>query len=213
MLGAEEVLIRDGFAWETVFGDDLARLEGFAALVLAGQSHLSDDECRAICDFARRGGGLVLSGDNGQYDEHGRRRSQNPLEDLAGPQVVRLEPSLVRAAGESGYADRIPLPKGRQQVAAAVQKALGNRLSVRLSGTDTVALAAYELADKRLSVHLVNYAAPEPPKGLKLSLGQPWKNAGRVRLLTAESPEQTLAVAGATVEIPPFPVYAVVVVG
>jgi hypothetical protein len=120
---------------------------------------------------------------------------------------------LVRTAGESSYGDRIPLPQGHQQVAAAVQKALGNRLSVRLSGTDTVALAAYELADNRLAVHLVNYAAPEAPKGLKLSLGARWNNAGRVRLLTAESPEQALSVAGAAVEIPPFPVYAVVVVG
>lgn len=213
VLGAEEVLIRGGFAWETVFGDNLGRLQGFAVLVLAGQSHLSDEECRMICAFAQRGGGLVLAGDNGQYDEHGRRRSQNPLEDLAGPQVVRLEPSLVRTAGESGYGDRIPLPKGHQQVAAAVQKALGNRLSAQLLGSDTVALAAYEVADSRLAVHLVNYAAPVPPKGLKLSLGERWKDAGRVRLLTAESPEQTLSVAGATVEIPPFPVYAVMVVG
>jgi len=212
VLGAEEVLIRGGFAWETVFGDNLGRLEGFAALVLAGQSHLSDDECRAICDFARRGGGLVLAGDNGLYDEHGRRRSQNPLEDLGGPQVARLEPSLVRTAGESGYVERIPLPKGHQQVAAAVQKAQGNRLSVRLLGSDTVALAAYELGDSRLAVHLVNYAAPMPAKGLNLSLGQRWKNAAQVRLLTAESPEQTLSVTGATVEIPPFPVYAVVMV-
>lgn len=213
VLGAEEVLIRSAFAWETVFGDDLGRLEGFAALVLSGQSHLSDDECRAICAFAQRGGGLVLTGDNGLYDEHGRRRTQNPLEDISGPQVVRLEPSLVRAAGESGYAERVPLPKGHQQVAAAVQKAIGNRLSVRLLGADTVALAAYELGHRQLAVHLVNYAAPEPAKGLRLSLGQQWKNASRVRLLTAESPEQMLSVTEATVEIPPLPVYAVVVVG
>jgi len=213
VLGAEEVLIRHGFAWETVFGDSLGPLGGFGALVLAGQSHLSDDECRAIGDFARHGRGLVLAGDNGQYDEHGRRRSQNPLEELAGPQVVRLEPSLVRTAGESSYGDRIPLAKSHEQVAAAVQEALGNRLSVRLSGIGAVALAAYELADNRLAVHLVNYAAPEAPKGLRLSLGPRWKNPSRVRLLTAESPEQTLSVAGGAVEIPPFPVYAVVLVG
>jgi hypothetical protein len=84
---------------------------------------------------------------------------------------------------------------------------------VRLLGTETVALAAYELADNQLAVHLVNYAAPEPAKGLRLSLGERWKSASRVRLLTAESPEQTLSAAGAGVEIPPLPVYAVVVVG
>jgi len=213
VLGAEESLIRHGFAWETVFGDNLGPLAGCGALLLAGQSHLSDDECRAICDFARRGGGLVLAGDNGQYDEHGRSRSRNPLQDLAGPQVVRLEASLVRAAGESSYAERLTLPKGHQQVAAAVQKALGNRGSVRLLGSDTVALAAYELGDNRLAVHLVNYAAPQAPKGLKLALGPRWKDAAQVRLRTAETPEQTLAVAENAVEIPPFPVYAVAVVG
>lgn len=213
VLGAEEVLIRSGFAWETVFGDNLGRLEGFAALVLAGQSHLGEEECREICDFVRRGGGLILAGDNGLYDEHGRRRSVNPLEQLAGPQVVRLEPSLIRSSGESGYADRIPLPKGQKQVAAAVEKAHGGRLSVRLLGADTIALAAYESTDNRLAVHMVNYAAPVPAKGLRLALGERWRGAGRVRLLTAESPERTLSVAGSVVEIPPFPVYAVAVVG
>ena len=213
VLGAEEVLIRDGFAWETVFGDDLDRFSGFAALVLAGQSHLSNAECLAICAFAQRGGGLVLVGDNGEYDEHGRKRRQNPLADLAGPQVVRLESNLFPSASTVGRTERVPLSKSHQRIAAAVQKALANRPSVRLSGADTVALAAYELADGRLAVHLVNYAAPSPPKGLKLSLGPQWKNASRVRLLTVESPEQTLSVDAAAVAIPSFPVYAVLVVG
>jgi len=60
---------------------------------------------------------------------------------------------------------------------------------------------------------LVNYAAPQAPKGLKLALGPRWKDAAQVRLRTAETPEQTLAVAENAVEIPPFPVYAVAVVG
>jgi hypothetical protein len=213
VLGAEEVLIRDGFAWETVFGDRMDRLNGFAALVLAGQSHLSDKECSTICDFARRGGGLVLAGDNGTCNEHGRARRQNPLADLAGPQVVRLESTLFPTASGSGRTERVPLSKDHKRIAAAVQKALGSRLSVRLSGADTVALAAYQLADGRLAAHLVNYAAPALPKGLKLSLGGQWKNASRVRLLTAESPEQTLPVNAATVEIPAFSVYAIVIVG
>ena len=213
VLGAEEVLIRSGFAWETVFGDALDRLQGFAALVLAGQSHLRDEECRAICDFARRGGGLVLAGDNAQYDEHGGRRAANPLDQLAGPQIVRLEPRLVRAAGESGYTDQIPLPRGHQQVADALRKAIGDRLSVRLSGSDTVATAAYELADGRLAAHLVNYAAPKPPEGLKLWLGRRWRDASQARMMTAESLEQVLPVAAGTVEVPPFSVYAVLVIG
>lgn len=213
VLGAEEVLIRHGFAWETIFGEGLTRLNGFSALVLAGQSHLSDKECRAVCDFAQRGGGLILIGDNGAYDEHGRMRRQNPLKDLAGPQIVRLEPGLFPTMKGSGRAETVPLSKHHKQIAAAVQKVLGDRLSARVSGADTVALAAYELADGRLAVHLVNYAASSPARELKLSLGPRWKNASRVQLLTAEASAHTLPIAAATIEIPPFPVYAIVVVG
>jgi len=208
MMGAQEVLIRGGFAWEKVFGDDLGRLEGFAALVLAGQSHLSDDECRTICAFVERGGGLVLVGDNGTCNEHGRRRSRNPLDELAGPRVVRLESSLARVSGEAAW---VPLPKGHKQVAAAIAQALGDRLSVRAGGCDTVALAAYELPGGRLAVHLVNYAAPEPPKGLHLAMGPRWSKARTVRLLTPESGEQSLRLTDNSIAIPPFPVYAVVV--
>ena len=135
------------------------------------------------------------------------------LDELAGPGVVRLEPGLVRTSGESAYGDRVPLAKGHEQFAAALEKALGGRASARLLGTDTVALAAYELDGDRLAVHLVNYAAPTPANGLRLSLGPRWEKAGQVRLLTPESPEKSLSIAGAEVQIPPFPVYAVVVVG
>jgi hypothetical protein len=71
-----------------------------------------------------------------------------------------------------------------------------------------VALAAYDLADGRLAVHLVNYAAPSPAKQFQLSLGLRRKNATRVRLLSAASPQQTLAFASATGDIPAFHLYA-----
>ncbi|MEN6558246.1 MAG: beta-galactosidase [Thermoguttaceae bacterium] len=208
--GVQEVLIRDGFPWETVFGDNMDRLKGFRSLVVAGQSYLSDSECRKIHEFVQNGGGLLLIGDNGHYDEQGRPRDKDPLADVKGDRVVRLPANLITApAMEQAYASWVALSKSHAEIATAVQKTLGDQFSARVTGSDKVALSAYELPDGRLVVHLVNYAAPSPQEGLKLSVGPKWQKAASVKLLSPES--SSALTGGATVELPPLPVYAVVV--
>jgi hypothetical protein len=212
LLGTEETLIRGGFAWEVVFGDDLSRLDAFATLIVAGQAWLSDRECAALQAAAKRGAGLVLIGENATCDEHGRQRLRNPLDDLSGPGVVRVEDRLAWSPIDAGYTVRVPLSKGWKQLADAVQRAGRDRFSVRLHDGDTVALSAYETGQGQLAVHLVNYAAPLPRQGLWLALGPRWKTASRATLLAADEPQQTLPIAHGTLEIPPLPLYALVIV-
>lgn len=213
VMGAEETLIRGGFPWEIVFDDDLQRLQGFSTLVLAGQTNLDQATCDAVRRFAAAGGGVVFAGPAGTCDEHGRSRARGALDDLGGPRVVRLEPRVSRSAVEAGYSGRVPLPKRWKELAAAVRQAAGQRFAVRLEGTTTVALSAYELPDRRLAVHLVNYAAPEPSKPLRLVLGPAWKSTRSVELLTAEGPAAKLTAAEAAIRVPPFAVYALLILG
>ncbi|MBM3859442.1 MAG: hypothetical protein FJ395_07310 [Verrucomicrobia bacterium] len=202
--GAEEILIRGGFAWEVLFDEQLDRLTGFSVLVLAGQSHLSNRQVQAIRKFATQGGSLVLAGNNGRYDETGRERPAPVFDDL---RAERVEPETVRASASGTYAQRVVLPKEWRKFAAALERAAGNRFSARLSGADTVTLNAYECGKNKLAVHLVNYATSETPAELSLELGRRWKKA---RFLTPDAPERVLTVQS-RIEIPPFKIYAIVV--
>ncbi|NUQ63921.1 MAG: beta-galactosidase [Pirellulales bacterium] len=215
LLGAEEVLIRGGFAWETVFGDDLGRWKEHAVLLIAGQSHLSDRECEAVRGFVDEGGILVLGGENGQMDENGRLRGSGGLAGLAGQRVVRMEDEAVRSAATAGHEVRVPLPKNWQKLAAAIETAAGDRLSVRLRGSDVVAVSAYHRKGDGLVVHLVNYATPKTQQGVRLELGPRWKNANTARWLPLGGAEQELRIADQAgrrvVELPAIETYAIVV--
>jgi len=211
--GAEEILIRGGFSWEVVFGDNLARLAEFSVLVVAGQSHLSDAEANAIRAFANRGGVLVLVGDNGRFDENGRERPRAAFDGLGGEHVVRIEAAAVRATVKTNEG-RVSLPPDWKQVAETIARAAGARLSARLRGVDTVTLSACELGCNRLVLHLVNYAS-ESTKPLEVELGGHWKTCRTARWLTPEGPERKLVVRQGprpTLEVPPLKIYGVVVV-
>lgn len=214
--GAEEVLIRGGFSWEVVFGEDLGRLAEFTLLVVAGQSHLSNQECEAIGRFVRNGGRVVLVGENGRYDENGRQRLPAGLEGLSGDRVVRVDASLARSNVVTARDVRVPLPKNWQKLASTIDQTAGDRLSVRLHGSDTVALSAYQRPDGGLIVHLVNYATPQTCRSLRLELGTRWKATRAVRFLTLDGPEQALLIAPAgarsTLKLPPLTTYAIVLV-
>ena len=211
---AEEVLIRGGFAWETVFGEDMHRLDGFAALVLAGQSHLSDAEIEAIRAFVSRGGALILVGDNGRCDENGSARAGAVFNKLSGDRVVRVKAGAIHSKVSATYHMSVSLPEGWKELTDAIERAAGDRLSVRLRGADTVTLSAYELDGNRLAVHLVNYATDETPKGLSLELGGLWKACRTVRMLVPDGPERKLAIQRDPrlgVDVPPFAVYGIVI--
>jgi hypothetical protein len=214
LLGDEETLIRGGFPWEVVFGDDMTRLDGFAVLVLPCHSLLSDDECATIRKFVEQGGSLVLIGENGVRDQNGRIRNADPWAGLPDERVVRAEAAWAQGGVDRNSTRRVRLPKEWKRMAAAIRQAAGQRFSVRLLGSDTVTLAAYELDGNRLAIHVVNYA-DSPVTGLQLALGPKWSGGKQMRCWRPEAEEQALSsVVGkaSMVALPPIDVYAVVVV-
>jgi hypothetical protein len=213
---AEEILIRGGFAWEVLFADNLQRLDQVAVVVVAGQIYLSDSTCDALKTFVGRGGGVVLLGENGRYDDEGRLPASDRLAALQGDHVVRLDFNVSRGDGGRTHAIRIPLPKDWKRVADAVERSAAKRPAVRLRGSTEVALSAYEADGDRLAVHLVNYAAPRATGPLEVHLTEPWANRRTARLLTPDAAAQSLVVrrdgSCATVIIPRVDVYGIVVV-
>lgn len=210
VLAAEEVLIRGGFAWETVFGEDMGRLESFTALVLAGQSHMSDEECVAVRAFAKDGGVVILVGENGVRDENGRPRT-DPVMDGVTETVVRIDPTAI-CGKTPATQSHIVLPEGWVQAADMIDRALGDKLSVRVLGSSTVAVSAQE-NDRRLIVHLVNYGASPTPGDLSLRMGRRWHTAARILMRTADGVTKDLRAENARTIIPPFAIHAVLVIG
>lgn len=212
LMGTEEVLIRKGFAWEVLFDETLSKASAFGSLVLAQQTHLSDAACETIGRLAGGGTGLVLIGENGRYDESGRQRGRDPFQQLSGPRVVRVDAKLARAKVDAGYTIEVTLPPGATKLAAAVETALKPRGTVRLLDADTMALAAWELPDKSLALHLVNYAAPEAVQGAKLRFDRAWRDAKTAELLVPGKSPAKIAVSGGSIALPPIELYGVVIV-
>ena len=218
VLAVEEALIQAGFSWETLFGDDLTRLDEFSVLVLAGQSHLSDSECDAILRFAAKGGGVVMVGRNGVHDEWGRTRRQGALDHLAGDRIVRLDSEIPEVVHAPDHSLRVSLPSAwKDAVTAAVQKAAGGQVRVRLVGKGWVTVSAYTTVSGELAAHLVNYATPEPARRLRLDLRLPAGSPVQARVLTPDGPALVLDVrpsgGHASIPLPEFSTYAVVYVG
>ncbi|HPA19484.1 MAG TPA: beta-galactosidase [Verrucomicrobiae bacterium] len=212
---AEEMLIRGGFSWEVAFDDNL-RLDGFSVLILAGQSHLSDETCGALRAFAKQGGAIVMLGENGRRDDDGRTPATDRLGDIPASNLIRLDVGPARGSAEKRHAVCVRLPDNWKQIVQAIKGAAKGRLSVHLRDASEVAMNTRETNDGRLIVHLVNYAAPQPTRPLQVQLGTAWGKADSVRLRTPGSPERTLALrregAQVVIDVPPLDVYGILIV-
>jgi hypothetical protein len=126
------------------------------------------------------------------------------------------DPGTIHPASNKRYGVCVTLPSKWPQVAEAISKAAGGRLSARVRGSSKVALSAYEGEDGRLLVHLVNYAAPQATPPLTVELGKAWRKARAVRLLDVDAGEKTLPIrtteTGAVVEVRSLGVHGILVV-
>jgi len=83
--GIGQALIRARIPYLPVHADHVERdSEQFAVLVLPNVGALSDEQCRSIRRFVKRGGSLVATGESTLYDEWGDRRADFALADLFG---------------------------------------------------------------------------------------------------------------------------------
>jgi hypothetical protein len=232
---AEQALIEARVPFAIIFDEHLADLSRFRALVLPDAECLSDAQLASIRAFVERGGGLVALGDSGAYDQWRRQRPQPGLSAL----LRCPSRSAQRATFGQGRAAYLPklefdgeLPEPgsfgairdkfwkRPANATALVDALRwtsrDRLALDLAPPGALVANLMEQPGRRL-LHLVNYgpAKPTPAAQARLEIPEQQTVSG-VNWLSPDGSTRPLpfqAAAGSVrFQVPPIPVYAMVVV-
>lgn len=203
-------------------------LNRFRALVLADLELISDDLLNAVRDYAQNGGGLVVTGQTGGFDEQNHRRKDSWLQDLfqtpVSDKVLRANPGQGRAI----YIPQVDIPEKFQvgmlpencaEILEAIRWAANNPLQVEVKAPETVTMSLQEQPSGRRLLHLVNYDEGHPVSNIdvNLQLSPARHDISSIRLLTPDSDGvQTLSarLAGGTVNftVPRLEVYALLVV-
>jgi hypothetical protein len=215
--GAEEILIRGGFSWNILFDEDLSSLNKYSVLILAGQTHLSDQTSAAISNFADKGGKVLLFGNNGIFDEDGRLPENDRFGKIPEDQIKQLNALEIKAITDRRWGVFAKLPSNWKQVSDLIEKTAGTQLTAHLTGGQTnVTMNAYKNQQEQLIVHLVNYGAPGKTNSMQLKLGCPWNKNLSARLICPGTEDRILQMkplgANTVVDIPPLEVYGIIIV-
>jgi hypothetical protein len=163
----EQALIENRVCFQIIYDDQLAELNRYRVLVLAGCVALSDRQIEQIKRYLNSGGRVCIVGQAGTYDEWLIPRERPALDDLPAAGIVRI-----------GQAD---------DVVDAVRRACDNQLSVSIKAGTGLCSELTEQPNRRL-VHLVNYRANDPVQDISVRL---LLTAGRrVKSVTLVSPER-----------------------
>src|SRR3984957_6957392 len=117
---------------------DLSR---FRVLVLADLALISDDLVNAIRNYVRDGGGLVMTGNATQFDEHSYRRERAALADLFSEPLADRTLKSNAGKGRAVYVPSVVLPakyqlgvlpENRSELLDAVRWAAGGPLQIEV---------------------------------------------------------------------------------
>jgi hypothetical protein len=199
----EQTLIQSRVPFGLVFDQHLHDLSHYRVLVLAEQDALSDEQVAQVRQFVADGGGVVATGNTGQFTEWRTRRGQPALADLYGKDRVIQVPQIeAAAAGPSPQMSYyLPntlwkLPRNAEALVAAVKQAAGGRLSVEV---EAPAWVTAELADQPSTgtrlLHLINFRYHEPLRDIPVRMRLPQGAQFREAVVeTPDGPPQELRV-------------------
>lgn len=186
----ERALIEQPTAFQIIHEHQLADLDKYPVLILAGCPALSDAHAAQIRDYTANGGKLLIVGEAGTHDEWMHPR-ENPA--------------------FAGLHDRVTRIRPGDDVGAALRALHPPTLSVSCNAMPGVC-AEITRQNNRWLVHLVNYR-PEPAKNVRVELNLPVK-VSRVSLASptkaADLELQLQSAKPATVTVPEVSVYEVV---
>ena len=196
VIGVEQVCLQSQIPFDTVFSYQLAQLDQYDALVLAEQTCLSDAEIEALRRFAESGGGLVVTGRTGIYDEHRRMRRTHPLKSLFDlPRVVFFPDNPERLGTPErdhppAYHD-FRLPERSDEIADAIVTAAGGALPCEVEANRFVGVDYYLLKTGERALHIINYDNQEAPTGAAITLPNEPATTRHAKLITPDaSPEE-----------------------
>ncbi len=199
---------------------DLSR---YRVLVMPEAALVSDTLAAAVRHYVLAGGGLLITGRAGAFNEDYEQRSENAFAALfhapLGKAPLRARPGKGRAA----YLPTVALPPDYKlnmlplnslEIVEAARWAAGTAFHHEVEASESVGTAVYRQPGRSI-IHLVNYREEEPVPGASIRLDGPLPT--RVRLLSPDGNRDevlkpALEQGRVEVRIPRFEVYAVIVV-
>jgi len=176
---AEQVLIQNRVPFTLIFDQDWEKLSRYKVVVLAAQENLSDEEIGLLRSYVAKGGGLVVVGNTGGYDQWRRaRRGKDAFWQLLGLQAPSEHPEkaarMTLGSGRIFYLPRfenhpqVPgaarevhpdfwyLPLNWEEFMEGLRYCRGGEFTVAVETKPYVVAAHYRKGTMR-QVHLVNY--------------------------------------------------------
>jgi hypothetical protein len=162
----EQYCIDERVPFQIVYDAQLANLEGYRVLALAGCVALSNDQVQQILKFVDRGGRLCVIGPVATYNEWMVSRSGDVFDNVASDRIVRVD-----ADGDIGKALLQSLD-GQYAASVTARKGL---------------FAEYTSVTGQLLVHLVNFRPEEPVKNVSVNMIVPkGKKVSRVSIASPD---------------------------
>jgi len=235
---AEQALIQNRVPFDLLFEQDWSRLSDYPVVAAAAQENLSDEKILKLRDYVLSGGGLVLVGETGAYDE--RRRSRGEKDNfwklmgvdrqrLTAGKAARLElgrgrlyylPAFesheqVPETDDRVYPDYWYLPLNWEEFLEGLSWCRGGEFSVVVETKPWVAAAQYRKGTSR-QVHLVNYWPGHAVSLIPVIFNEKKFRPGKAVLYSPEQVPLELEVLpygqGRSVTVPRLETYGVLVV-
>jgi len=99
----QQVLLREKIPYAILH--DLDNIDECRAVVLPGAMCLSDAEVKRLVDFVNNGGGLILTGNTGDFNEHYMGREDQSLKSLLG--IAQFTTGDFKPLGDALWEDRV----------------------------------------------------------------------------------------------------------
>ncbi len=234
---AEQVLQQRQIPFDIIFDQQLGEIGKYYVIVLADQESLSDETITALKEFVKSGGGMVMTGNTGQFDNWRRlRKTALPWEMLQESEPSRAgdlmeERQLVTFNYGKGRVMWLPeltrpervvklgmetvwmMPENASELVSAVCWTAGKRLPLRIMAPEWIGVS-HDVQENRDIIHLFNYRANGQAAGITIEY------SGKVNQTWTISPDEgkrslvPLSAGNGITEfkVPPFEVYLVLVI-
>jgi hypothetical protein len=233
---AEQALQQRQIPFDIIFDQQLEQLNKYYVIVLADQESLTDESIAALKQFVKDGGGLVITGNTGNFDGWRRLRKVSMPEEMLvesdpiatkktalrgnlisfdyGKGKVIYLPELIQPKGEVklGFESVWMMPENANELESAVYWTAGKRLPLRVTAPEWIGVS-HDTQENREIIHLFNYQANHHAGGITIQYH------GKVNKAWAISPDEEkkpivpmIEEGGITeLRIPEFTVYSIVV--
>lgn len=224
---AEQVLHQKQIPFDIIFDEQLNNLDKYSVLVLANQESLPDETISKITQFVQKGGGIVVTGNTGTYDQWRRLRQFRGFREIFGEgwlSPVAYGGTIQEEVNKKISAKLINYGKGKaiylltvamnnaKEFIAGINNVSKEPFPLKVEAPEWLGVS-HDRQTNREIVHLYNYNHDEPAANVILTrekfISGAWAvspdRTGRIDLTVDHARNRSI------IRVPSFPVYEVVV--